>query len=213
MCVLLKFAFFLFLLFTSKLCLWVVKVNLCSYSSLTFMALLKYIWWMYYNPSIFLLMDICSASNFFHMRKCASLKVFCLPPPILHLWQYPYSIYAEEELICGILCSSSNIFEPVMKVKVSCLPLCEHGLYVAHQAPRSTRFSRQEYCRRLSFPFPGYLPNPGIKPRSPTLQADSLPFEVPDEAQKWKLLGCVWLFVTPWTIQSVSFSRPEYWSG
>ena len=30
---------------------------------------------------------------------------------------------------------------------------------------------------------------------------------------KWKSLGCVWLFVTPWTIQSIEFSRPEYWSG
>ena len=30
---------------------------------------------------------------------------------------------------------------------------------------------------------------------------------------KWKLLSCVWLFVTPWTIQSMEFSRPEYWSG
>ena len=30
---------------------------------------------------------------------------------------------------------------------------------------------------------------------------------------KWKLLSRVWLFVTPWTTQSVEFSRPEYWSG
>ena len=30
---------------------------------------------------------------------------------------------------------------------------------------------------------------------------------------KWKLLSCVWLFATPWTIQSTEFSRPEYWSG
>ena len=30
---------------------------------------------------------------------------------------------------------------------------------------------------------------------------------------KWKLLSCVWLFVTPWTIQSMEFSRPEHWSG
>ena len=30
---------------------------------------------------------------------------------------------------------------------------------------------------------------------------------------KWNLFSCVWLFVTPWTIQSVEFSRPEYWSG
>ena len=30
---------------------------------------------------------------------------------------------------------------------------------------------------------------------------------------KWKLLSCVQLFSTPWTIQSLEFSRPEYWSG
>ena len=30
---------------------------------------------------------------------------------------------------------------------------------------------------------------------------------------KWKLLSCVQLFATPWTIQSMEFSRPEYWSG
>ena len=36
-------------------------------------------------------------------------------------------------------------------------------------------FSRQEYWSGLPFPSPGGLPNPGIKPRSPALQADSLP--------------------------------------
>ena len=30
---------------------------------------------------------------------------------------------------------------------------------------------------------------------------------------KWKWLSGAWLFVTPWTIQSMAFSRPEYWSG
>ena len=29
----------------------------------------------------------------------------------------------------------------------------------------------------------------------------------------WKLLSHVWLFAMPWTIQSMEFSRPEYWSG
>ena len=29
----------------------------------------------------------------------------------------------------------------------------------------------------------------------------------------WKSLSCVWFFVTPCTIQSMEFSRPEYWSG
>ena len=35
-------------------------------------------------------------------------------------------------------------------------------------------FSRQEYWRGLPFPSPGDLPNPGIKPESPTLQVDAL---------------------------------------
>ena len=39
-------------------------------------------------------------------------------------------------------------------------------------------FSRQEYWSGLSFPSPGDLPNPGIQPTSPSLQADSLPTEL-----------------------------------
>ena len=49
---------------------------------------------------------------------------------------------------------------------------------VAHQAPLSMGFSRQEYWSGLPFPSPGDLPNPGIEPRSPILQADSLPTEL-----------------------------------
>ena len=49
---------------------------------------------------------------------------------------------------------------------------------VAHQTPLSTGFSRQEYWIGLPFPSPGDLPDPGTKPRSPTLQADSLPTEL-----------------------------------
>ena len=36
-------------------------------------------------------------------------------------------------------------------------------------------FSRQEYWSGLPFPSPGDLPDPGIEPKSPTLQADTLP--------------------------------------
>ena len=50
---------------------------------------------------------------------------------------------------------------------------------VAHQAPPSMGFSRQEYWSVLPFPSPGYLPDPGIEPRSPTLQADALTSEPP----------------------------------
>ena len=55
----------------------------------------------------------------------------------------------------------------------SCLTLATPGT-VAHQAPLSMGFSRQGYWSGLPFPSPGDLPNPGIKPRSPALQADSL---------------------------------------
>ena len=47
------------------------------------------------------------------------------------------------------------------------------------QAPLFMGFSRQEYWSGLPFPSPGNLPNPGIKPGSPALQADSLPTELP----------------------------------
>ena len=45
---------------------------------------------------------------------------------------------------------------------------------VAYQAPPSMEFSRQEYWSRLPFPSPEDLPDPGIKPRSPALQAEAL---------------------------------------
>ena len=48
-----------------------------------------------------------------------------------------------------------------------------HGL-VAQQAPLFMGFSRQEYWSGLPFPSPRDLPDPGIDPRSPALQADSL---------------------------------------
>ena len=50
---------------------------------------------------------------------------------------------------------------------------------VAYQASPSMGFSRQEYWSGVPFPSPGDLPNPGIKPGSPSLQANSLPTEPP----------------------------------
>ena len=49
---------------------------------------------------------------------------------------------------------------------------------VAYQAP-SMGFSRQEYWSGLAFPSPEGLPDPGIEPGSPALQADALPSEPP----------------------------------
>ena len=48
---------------------------------------------------------------------------------------------------------------------------------VAHQAPLSMGFSRQEYWSGLPFPSPGDLLDPGIEPRSLALQAEALTSE------------------------------------
>ena len=50
---------------------------------------------------------------------------------------------------------------------------------VACQASQSMEFSRQEYWNGLPLPSPGDLPDPGIEPGSPALQADTLPSELP----------------------------------
>ena len=64
---------------------------------------------------------------------------------------------------------------------------------VVYQAPQSMEFSRQEYWSGLPFPSPGDLPNPGIEPRCPTLQADALPSEPPGKKnyEKETRLKCI----------------------
>ena len=69
-----------------------------------------------------------------------------------------------------------------VKVKVkslSCVRLFATPWTVAYQASPSMGFSRQEYWSGLPFPSPGDLPDPGIKPGSLTLEADSLTSEPP----------------------------------
>ena len=81
---------------------------------------------------------------------------------------------------------------------------------IAHQAPPSMEFSRQEYWSGLPFPSPGDLPNPGIKPGSPALWAEALsseppgkfafnpshlfhPFPIPPSPLATTVL-CIWVF-------------------
>ena len=54
---------------------------------------------------------------------------------------------------------------------------------VAHQAPLAMEFSREEYWSGEPLSSPRGLPNPGIKPRSSTLQTDSLPSEPPGKSK------------------------------
>ena len=70
----------------------------------------------------------------------------------------------------------------LMKVKVKLLSrvrLFAIPWTVVYQASLSVGFSRQEYWSGLPFPSPGDLPDPGIEPRYPALQADALPSEPP----------------------------------
>ena len=77
------------------------------------------------------------------------------------------------------------MLESEVKVKLlSHVRLFATSWTVAHQAPPSMGFSRQEYWSGLPFPSPGNLPNPGIEPRSPTWEADALTSEPPGKPMR-----------------------------
>ena len=78
-------------------------------------------------------------------------------------------------MCCAVLCLAAQ----------SCLTLCDP--MDCSQAPLSMGFSRQEYWSGLPCPPPGDLFNPGVKPRSPTLQVDSLSTEPPGKPYRWIL--------------------------
>ena len=76
---------------------------------------------------------------------------------------------------------------------------------VAHQTPPSMGFSRLEYWNGLPFPSPGDLPDPGIKPRSPTLQADALTSEPPGKLMIQQMLAI-------WSLVPLPFLNPAWTS-
>ena len=131
------------------------------------------------------------------------------------------------------------VLQRISYVKWNCSVISNSAIpwTVAYQAPPSMEFSRQEYWSGSPFSSPGDLPDPGIKPRSPALQADGLLSEPPEKpilctrkfiTVMWKPLACVHvvlsrfspvqLFATLWTVPcqtplSMGFSRQEHWSG
>ena len=105
-----------------------------------------------------------------------------------------------------------GLHESEVKVKsLSCVQLFATPWYVACQAPPSMGFSRQEYWSRLPFPSSGDLPNPGIEPKCPALQADSTVWAARECPYSMLLshFSRVRLCATP----SLGFSRQEHWSG
>ena len=101
---------------------------------------------------------------------CLGICLRCFQIPLLSLWSEGDScVYRTPPPPHPLLCWVWKVL-----VAQSC------GLFVtpwtvAHQAPLSMGFSRQEYWSGLPYPPPGDLPNPRIEPRSPASPADSLP--------------------------------------
>ena len=62
-----------------------------------------------------------------------------------------------------------------ISVKIAIVQLFDTSWTVAHQAPLSMGFSRQEYWSGLPFPSPGDLPDPGVEPMLPALAGRFLP--------------------------------------
>ena len=85
------------------------------------------------------------------------------------------SFYIDENLII--------IHEDQRFFCFSSIRLCATLLTIAHQAPLSMGFSRQTYWSGLLCSPPRDVPNPGIGPRSPALQADSALSEPPGKPQ------------------------------
>ena len=71
-------------------------------------------------------------------------------------------------------------------------------------------FSRPEYWSGYPFPSPGDLPNSRIKPRSPTLQVDSLPLK--HQKVKVKVTQSCPTLYNPMDYTVMEFPRPEYWT-
>ena len=143
----------------------------------------------------------------YHHRIFA--KVYKTTRKILIHWQH-----------CYILCWMETLIPP--NQIMTFLPS------LAHQAPLSMGFSRQEYWSGLPCPPPGELPNPGIEPKSfmsPSLAGRFFTWWATGEAPKVTLLllllrrfSRVRLCATPETAAhqappSLGFSRQEHWSG
>ena len=90
----------------------------------------------------------------------------------------PFHCRLKCSLVIGIIkkCESENVSHSVASDSVT-------PWTVVRQAPLCMEFSRQEHWSGQPFPSPGDLPDPGIEPRSPILQTDSLPSEPPGKPQ------------------------------
>ena len=98
----------------------------------------------------------------FLLRQCLPFNSYCIVFPN----EFSYKKKCPGQFYLSLLST-----RPFSEVKLlSCVRLFAIPRTVAYQVPPSMEFSRQEYWSGLLFPSPGDLPDPGIEPRSPTLQ-------------------------------------------
>ena len=91
----------------------------------------------------------------------ASWLLAQIPTHLVHNLIYAHDFNSHLKLM-----SPKAMKQSESEVPQSCLTLCNLWT-IAHQAPLSMGFSRQEYWSGLPFPSSGDLPDPGIEPRSP----------------------------------------------
>ena len=75
--------------------------------------------------------------------------------------------------------------------------VCESHLVVPNSLGLRGLYSPLNYPGQNTFPSPGDLPNPGVKPRAPALQVDSLPVELPGNTNAKGAKSNVWLLFFP----------------
>ena len=110
-----------------------------------------------------------------------------LSSAFLYFYFFIFCTCSAEGLLISLLVNT-NIYYSEVKL-LSHVQLFATPWTVAHQAPQSMEFSRQEYWSGVPFPSPGDLPDPGIEPWSPTFQTDALTCEPPGKENwtEWSL--------------------------
>ena len=104
-------------------------------------------------------------------RKTSISALLTMPKPLTVWITRNWKILKEIGIADHLTCLLRNLYA---SQEATVRPGLCNPWTVAHQAPPSMGFSRQEYWSGLPFPSPGDLPDPVIEPRSPTLQADAL---------------------------------------
>ena len=126
------------------------------------------------------LVDLLLCVNF-----CCTAESLCIDTHIHLLFHILFHYVLSQDTDYSSLCYTVKV-KSLSRVQLFATPWT-----LAYQAPRSMGFSRQEYWSGFPFPSPGYLPDPGIKPRSPSLEADALTSEPPEKPIGPSYLACL----------------------